>query len=267
MKAGYYQFKPVFGQVRRNLEKIITGLEQVSADLIVLPELALTGYLFKDREELRELAEDVADSVSVSWLTDLCRRRKFHLVTGFAERSGDKLFNSALLIGPKGRIHTYRKLHLFNNEKKIFDQGDTPLSVQNVGSVRIGMMVCFDWLFPEVSRTLALCGADVICHPSNLVLAYCQQTMITRCLENHVYAITANRFGPDRRPHDQLRFTGRSQIVAPGGELVHRAPAQREELYICDLDIRRSGQKKITPLNDVISDRRPEFYFRLCQGS
>ncbi len=266
MKAGYYQFKPVFGRVSRNLEKIINGLDQVSADLIVLPELALTGYLFEDREELRDLAEDATDSVSVSRLTDLCRRRNFHLVTGFAERSGEKLFNSALLIGPGGRIHTYRKLHLFNNEKKIFDAGDTPLSVQNVGSVKIGMMVCFDWLFPEAARALALAGADVLCHPSNLVLGYCQQAMITRCLENHIYAITANRFGADRRPHGQLRFTGRSQIVAPGGELIHRASGQREELYICNLDIRKSGQKKITPLNDVISDRRPGYYTRLCQN-
>jgi predicted amidohydrolase len=266
MKAGYYQFRPVFGEVDCNVKKIITALADVTADLIVLPELALTGYLFADRSEVEALAEEIHNSVTVSRLVDLCRRRKFYLVTGFAEKSNDKCYNSAILIGPKGVIHTYRKLHLFYHEKNLFDPGDFELSVQTIGSVRIGMMICFDWIFPEAARILSLQGADLICHPSNLVLGYCQQTMISRCLENHIFAITANRFGKDHRPHDELRFTGRSQVVGPKGELIHRGPAQREELYICDLDIRTARQKKITPLNDVISDRRPEFYSRLSKS-
>ena len=121
-------------------------------------------------------------------------------------------------------------------------------------------MVCFDWVFPEVTRTLALQGADIICHPSNLVLHYCQQTMLTRCLENKVYAITTNRYGYDKRPHGELRFTGHSQIVAPGGTLLYRARAQREELYIMDIDPILARDKSITPLNEVLRDRRPEYY-------
>jgi predicted amidohydrolase len=109
-------------------------------------------------------------------------------------------------------------------------------------------------------RTLALRGAEVVCQPSNLVLGFCQQAMLTRCLENAVFAVTANRFGIDRRPHGQIRFTGKSQIVAPGGELLHRAPAQREQLYIVEIDPRRARDKTITPLNDLLTDRRPEFY-------
>ncbi len=264
MRVGYYQFRPVFGDVSLNLNKICTELEHTRADLIVLPELALTGYLFKDRSEALELAEDVHHSSSVNRLVDLCNRRHFHIVTGFAERANDACYNSALLIGARGVLHTYRKLHLFNEEKNIFDPGDIPLSVQTVGSVKIGMMICFDWIFPEVARVLALQGADLICHPSNLVLDYCQQTMLARCLENHIYAITANRFGSDRRPEGELHFTGKSQIVAPDGELIHRAPSQREELYISEHDIHIARQKKITPLNDVILDRRPGYYSRLC---
>mgnify|MGYP001439503708 FL=1 len=125
------------------------------------------------------------------------------------------------------------------------------------------MMVCFDWVFPEVARALALAGADIICHPSNLVLGYCQQAMLTRCLENKVYAITANRYGFDHRPHGNLRFTGRSQIVAPGGTLLHKAASQRDELFVMDIDPALARDKSITPRNEVLRDRRPEFYTAL----
>lgn len=260
MRVGYFQFRPIFGRVERNLEKVLNGLGAAEADLLVLPELPFTGYNFTDREEVLRLAEDPADSATVAALIELCRRQGFHLVTGFTERRANQVFNSALLIGPEGLRHVYRKIHSFSNEKLWFDQGDTPLEVVDIQGVPVGIMVCFDWAFPEAARTLALRGAQVICHPSNLVLSFCQQTMLTRCLENGVFAITANRFGADRRPHGQLRFTGKSQIVAPGGELIHRGPSQREELYITEIDPALALDKHITPLNDLLADRRPEFY-------
>ena len=260
MKVGYYQFRPLFGKVRHNLNRVVQKLAGVGADLIVLPELAFTGYYFRDRNEVRALAEVPAKSGTVAVLTALCKSNKLRIVTGFVEKDRDRYFNSALLIGPKGIEHIYRKLHLFNEETRWFDAGDIPLQVNRIGNVRIGMMVCFDWVFPEVARVLALQGADIICHPSNLVLHYCQQTMLTRCLENKVYAITANRYGSDWRPHGQLKFTGRSQIVVPGGTLVHRAGSQRDELFVMDIDPALARDKSITPRNEVLRDRRPEFY-------
>ena len=263
MKVGYYQYRPVFGNIDHNLKKVVNKLAGVNADLIVLPELAFTGYYFKDRKEVKTLAEDPYHSATVDTLKKLCREKKFHIVTGFTERAKDRLFNSALLIGPKGIKHIYRKIHLFNEESNWFDKGDIALQVNKVNNTRVGIMVCFDWAFPEVTRVLALHGADIICHPSNLVLDYCQKTMLTRCLENKVYAITTNRFGYDNRPHGKLRFTGRSQIVAPGGTLIHQARSQAEELYIMDLDPVLARDKSITPLNNVLSDRRPQFYSAL----
>jgi predicted amidohydrolase len=100
----------------------------------------------------------------------------------------------------------------------------------------------------------------VIAHPSNLVLAFCQEAMITRCLENRVFAITTNRFGSDKRPHGELKFTGKSQIVGPGGLLINRAASQREALYVTEIDPAQSRNKNITSLNDLIADRRPEYY-------
>jgi len=260
LRIGYYQFRPLFGQIKKNLGKVITALKDIEADLIVLPELPFTGYYFADREETRILAEDPDDSSTVHSLKALCKERNLYLVTGFAERKRDKIFNSALLIGPEGLVHTYRKLHLFNEEKNWFDAGDTPLTLQAVRGARIGTMICFDWIFPEVARALAVQGAHIICHPSNLVLNYCQQTMLSRCLENSVFAITANRFGADKRPHGELKFTGKSQIVAPKGVLLHRAAAQREALYTTEIDPQRAEDKNITALNQMMDDRRPEFY-------
>ena len=265
MRVGFYQFRPLFGRIDRNVRQVVNALRQVDADLVVLPELAFTGYYFSSREELQKLAEDPDKSMTVDALSALCRERGFHIVTGFAEKRLDKCFNSAILMGPDGIEHIYRKLHLFNEEKRYFDEGDIPLQVNTVREVRIGMMVCFDWAFPEVARALALQGAEIICHPSNLVLSWCQQTMQSRCLENRVFAITTNRFGADRRPQGFLKFTGKSQIVAPGGKLIHRAASQRESLFITGIDPAAAHDKHITSLNDLFSDRRPEFYGTLIK--
>ena len=89
--------------------------------------------------------------------------------------------------------------------------------------------------------------------------------MLSRCLENGIFAITANRFGSDKRPHGELKFTGKSQIVAPKGDLLFRAASQRELLHIQEINIDLSLNKQMTPLNDIFKDRRPEYYQNLCQ--
>lgn len=264
LRVGFFQFRPLFGKIERNVKKVVDTLKPVTADLIVLPELPFTGYYFQDRDEVKTLAEDPADSKTLQSLTALCKERDFYIVTGFTEKQHDRYFNSAVLLGPEGIIHIYRKLHLFNEEKNWFDVGDTPLQVNEIRGAKVGMMVCFDWIFPEVTRILAMQGADLICHPSNLVLSYCQQTMLSRCLENGVFAITTNRFGKDKRPQGELRFTGKSQIVAPKGVLLHRAKSQQDALFITEIQYELARDKTITPQNSIITDRRPEFYKPLC---
>jgi len=128
-------------------------------------------------------------------------------------------------------------------------------------------MVCFDWAFPEVARVLALKGAELLCHPSNLVLTHCQQAMITRCLENSIFAVTTNRYGSESFPGGTLDFTGQSQIVSPEGKLIYRAKPDEEELFIAELDVRKSREKRITPNNDLINDRRPDYYHTLIKAS
>jgi len=123
------------------------------------------------------------------------------------------------------------------------------------------MMICFDWLFPEAVRVLALKGADIICHPSNLVLPHCPQAMITRCLENRVFAITANRIGIEKRIKGQkLKFIDQSEIVAPNGRILCRASDNKEKIGIAEIDPRTAQNKSITPLNNIFKDRMKKFY-------
>jgi len=264
MRAGFFQFRPVFGAISQNLTKVVKALDGIEADLIVLPELPFTGYNFQNREELIQLSENVSSSRTIDTLISLCKKNDLYIVTGFGEKAENKFYNSAILIGPKGIVHTYRKIHLFNMEKSWFDPGDIKLSVWDVKGCKIGMMVCFDWIFPEVARCLALQGADIICHPSNLVLNYCQKAMITRSLENNIYTITANRYGSEKRLHGSIRFTGTSQIVAPKGEKIYSAPAQKEILFITTLEKNNSRDKFITDNNHILHDRKTEFYQQIC---
>lgn len=260
LSAGYVQFEPVFGDIRGNLQRVLSLLEGSDADLLVLPELPFTGYGFQSRSELLSMAEDPGRSTTVDALTDFCARKEIHIVTGFAEKSGDRCYNSALLIGPGGMVSRYRKLHLFRREKECFDPGDLPPAAVRVRDSVIGMMVCFDWAFPEMARTLALDGAEVLCHPSNLVLDLCQGAMVTRCLENRVFAVTANRTGTEERPFGTLSFTGGSQIAAPDGRLLRRASPGNTEVGTAMLETGLARDKNITPENHILSDRRPEFY-------
>jgi len=260
MIVGYYQYHPEFGAPKRNLEKVEDSLAGVEADIIVLPELAFTGYFFEDRDELKELAENVSESPILHRLSRFCKDNAFFLVVGFAERYKERLYNTALVIGPSGLAHRYRKLHLFNTEKEYFDPGDTPLNTIEIRGAKVGVMICFDWVFPEVARSLALQGADLLCHPSNLVLTYCQKTMLTRSLENSVYSVTANRTGKETRPRGELLFTGQSQIVGPKGEVVASSNSDEEAVVLCDIDLSNARNKFITENNNLFLDRRPEFY-------
>jgi len=180
-------------------------------------------------------------------------------VAGLAERSGDSLFNSCVLTRPDGSWALYRKTHLFWNEKDCFDPGDLGFTVHEACGTRIGMMICFDWIFPEVARTLALAGATVLLHPSNLVLPHCPHSMLVRCIENRVFAVTANRIGSENRTGTELTFIGRSQVVNPSGERMASLDDPIEGAALATIDPQLAFQP-ITPRNDVLKDRRPEFY-------
>ena len=260
MKVGFVQFEPVFGQTGVNLATVERLLEGVDAELIVLPELFHSGYLFTSAEEVLSLAEEIPGGKTVKFLGRLASRNNVHIVAGVCEKEGNQLFNSAVLVGPEGWRGTYRKMHLYNGEKLWFQPGGEGFKVFDIGSCRVGLMICFDWFFPESARLLALQGAQIICHSANLVLPFCQAGMVTRCLENRVYAITANRTGREKRGEQDLSFTGKSQITGPQGQILCQAGGATEEVGIVDIDIQAADDKNINSYNNLFKDRRVASY-------
>lgn len=264
MRVGYVQFSPLFGSKNENHERVADFLSGVKAHLIVLPELFSTGYLFESREELLEFAEDEGGE-SFTFLRELSRDTGAAIVASVAERAGENCYNTCVLCSGGEVMARYRKIHLFDREKEIFTPGDLPFPVCDLGGVRIGLMVCFDWIFPESARILALKGAQIICHPSNLVLPYCPRAMITRCIENGVFAITTNRVGTEARAGLELTFIGLSQVVAPRGDILIRADEKEEDVRIIDIDPSLADDKMVTQRNHLIEDRRMEYYGDLCR--
>jgi len=261
MKVGFAQLEPVWGDKEANLSRIAAAVRGTGADLLVLPELCTTGYQLT-REDAERLAEPFPGGPTADALAQLARAENVHLVVGVAERDGSRVFNSAVLMGPEGHLATYRKTHLFADEWDAFLPGDSGFTVHEVCGCKVGMMVCFDWLFPEAARTLALKGADLIAHPANLVLPFCQRTMPIRCLENGVFAVTANRVGVERRSPErpELRFTGASLIADPTGAVLCQAAVDGVGVQVVEIDPTRARQKMITPRNHRLLDRRPEHY-------
>ncbi|MFX0164795.1 MAG: nitrilase-related carbon-nitrogen hydrolase [Candidatus Hodarchaeota archaeon] len=259
MKIGYIQTNPIFGEKEQNFNDIKRLTANLSADLIVLPELFATGYTFTSKEEVISLAENLHGNTS-QFLNNIAIDTGAVVVGGFAEKDRGKIYNSAMIVSDEGVIGTYRKIHLYYKEKFWFSAGDKPLKVYKINSMNIGIMVCFDWIFPETARTLAILGADIIAHPANLVLPYCQKAMITRCLENRIYAVTANRIGHEKRGEDEFRFTGGSQITSYDGSIISTAPLDQEFIDFADIDVSLVRNKKLNEYNDLIGDRRKKFY-------
>ena len=261
MKAGFYQFAPVFGKKDENIKKVLSVLSDTEADFIVLPEFFATGYQFISKDEVAELSEPVPEGYTTQLLSELSRQKGIYIAAGLPERDGDIFFNSAVLIGPGGVVGVYRKTHLFFEEKLFFSPGDTGFRVWDTEIGRVGIMICFDWFFPESMRVLALMGAEIIAHPANLVLPYCPAAMPVRCLENRVHGITANRIGEENRKEGQsLRFIGQSLIASPEGGVIVKAPENEEVLLLADINPELARNKSLTALNNVFNDRRPEMY-------
>jgi predicted amidohydrolase len=259
VRIAFFQFCPTLHDKTDNLRRIRQALAHVEADLLVLPEMCTTGYLFPSKEALAAAAEPVPGP-STDALLKLSRERNTAIVFGLPERAGDRVFNSAALVTPQGDCHVYRKAHLFLDEKDLFAPGDLPFPVFEYAGTKVGMLVCFDHFFPEAARCLALKGAQVICHCANLVLDVAQTTTRSRAIENRVYWILANRTGFETLGKSTLHFTGASQVVAPDGAILCHASADADEVCIVEIDPVRALDKHATPRNDLFQDRRTDLY-------
>lgn len=263
MRIGYVQFAPALGDVAatiREIDRLRPKFE--SADLVVLPELSNSGYNFASVEHARNTAEDARDGGFAQYVQGLAERHGQYIVAGINEWDEEqgRLFNTAILIGPGGLLGKYRKLHLFMKEKDFFEPGDLGLPVFDLGDFKLGMLICFDWIFPEAWRVLALRGADIVCHPANLVLpGLAQRGVPVHALMNRIFVVTANRVGRE----GDLAFTGQSIIADPRGEVLAQARQAGVQVSVVEVDLTRARDKMVTPRNHVLADRRPAEYTEL----
>jgi predicted amidohydrolase len=258
VRVAVVQTNPIFGEVKKNIRDALDLMETAKADLYVLPELFNTGYNFTEQSEVKALAEP-ADGLTFITLSKWAKKQACYIVYGFAE-CADKIFNSSALVSSEGLIGVYQKVHLFYRENLFFAPGNLGFPVFDLPIGKVGMMVCFDWLYPESTRSLALKGAQLIAHPSNLVLPYCPDGMITRALENKVFTATADRVGEENRGGIDLKFIGTSEIIAPNGKILCRLGASESSIAVADIDLSLADKKQINEYNHILKGRRPDQY-------
>jgi 5-aminopentanamidase len=264
MSVALVQFAPAYLDPDANRERVRRLLTGVSADLVVVPELFTSGYYFRSEDDVDTVSEEVPGPTSEA-LSAWAREMEAVIVAGFPEREGGKRYNSAVIVSPDGVEGTYRKVHLFNEEKRWFEPGNKGFDVYDFTTVggtayTLGVMICFDWYFPESARTLALKGADIIAHPSNLVLPHCPNSMPIRARENHVFTVTANRYGEETKEGDILRFIGESSMCAPNGDVIHRAAETGDEVFVTPIRPSAARERSINAYNDIFADRKPDAY-------
>ncbi len=264
------QMEPKVGQKAANVAKSLELIETAArkgAKLVVLPELANSGYVFESREEAFALAEQVPGGPTTEAWSKAARDFGLIIVAGIAEREGNNLYNSAAIIGPEGYIGTFRKVHLWNEENLFFEPGNLGFPVFPTPIGRIGAMICYDGWFPEAHRLLALQGADLICIPTNWVPipgqdpkreAMANILCMAAAHSNSVFIAAADRVGTERGQP----FLGESLIVSYTGWPV-AGPASRTDEAIIYAEVNLSDARRKrnwNEYNQVLRDRRKDVY-------
>jgi predicted amidohydrolase len=273
IKLAVCQYAPQVGELEFNAAlggEWIGRAAAAGANLIVLPELAASGYAFASSEEAELSSQSAAGGPTLARWIEACHRDGVWVVAGFAESASQGRFNSAALLGPDGLVGVYRKAHLFFDEKSYFEPGDGGFPVFQLPCGRVGLLICYDLWFPEAARVLALAGADIICIPTNWVANFRSRVLDERgwtmgnyaCVaiatQNQVFVATADRIGTER----EVEFVGCSCVVGPDGWMLAGPGARSDDaLLLVDVDLGRAAvARHRTPRNHALLDRRPELY-------
>lgn len=265
-KIAGVQMDVALGKVAENRQKMLDYLKETSeagAKLTVYPECAVTGYCFESMDEAMQYAEP-ADGPTCEIFTAACTESQQHIVYGYLEQADGKLFNSLNLVGPSGRLATYRKIHLpFLGVDRFTTVGDE-FPVVDIGWVRIGLHICYDGSFPESGRCLALQGADLLVLPTNWPPGSKSAADVipnARSMENHTYFMSVNRVGVERG----FEFIGKSKICDPDGFDMVFENHNSEAVFYGEIDPQIARQKKLVRVPgkheiDRFKDRHPEKY-------
>lgn len=263
LRITVVQTDPKLGATGENLRGIVQAITAAPGRLVVFPECALSGYGFDTAEAGLAHAQTIPGP-AVESVAEACRRAGTHAVFGLLERDGDRLFNSAALVGPGGLIGRYRKMHLpFLGIDRFAEKGDQGFPVFATPLGKIGVLICYDLSFPEAARSLKIGGAQVLVVPTNWPEAArvsCEHSPPVRAQENHIHVVTANRVGSEAG----FSFRGGSSIHDCDGRLLARA-TRAEESITADLYPARADENRIVIVPgayelDRVGHRRPEHY-------
>jgi 5-aminopentanamidase len=267
MKISCVQISPVFGDKIKNSVLMMKYITSTESDIIIFPELCLTGYFFRNKEESIHYSEKKESEKIQSFAEEAVKQNKI-ISFGFPENDNGLVYNSIAILFPERQFNRiYRKTHLFYKEKFCFEQGNTGFEVIDYKpwDIKIGPMICYDWRFPEAARSLALQGADLIICPSNLVTKVWHKVMPARALENKVYLAVANRYGTEERGGEVLEFNGGSAIYSYNGDVAAIAGAETEEVITAEIFPEKTRDKSFNDFNDLFKDRKPEYYSHLIK--
>jgi len=261
VKVAVAQFDPTLGKVDENkvaIRSLVTEAASRGARLLVLPEMATTGYLFRDRAEALPYAEPVPGPCTER-IASLCRERSIYIVAGLLEidTASGFLYNTAVLVGPDGYLGKYRKTHPFITDTRWAVDGDVGFPVFDLPFGRVGIMVCMDVSYFEVARMLSVSGAQIIAFPLNSRQPTPAEQWSVRAVENSVYLLAANRTGFERG----TRFSGGSAVVAPDGKVLV-SMGDETGVAISELDTSLCGRDHLG-YGAPVPSRRPEVYYPL----
>ncbi len=270
VRVACIQFEPRIGEKRGNVERsleLIAAAASRGAQLVVLPELCSTGYVFESRHEAFGLAEAIPDGSTVRAWAEAARSHDLYIVAGITELADQALFNSAAVVGPEGFVGVYRKNHLWGEENLFFEPGNLGVPVFRTPIGRIACAICYDIWFPEVFRLAALQGADILCVPTNWVPMAGQPAdlpVMANVLamggahSNSIFVAAADRVGIER----EQPFIGNSLIVScTGWPLAGPASRDGEEILVADLNLSDARRKRNwNAFNQVLRDRRTDVY-------
>tara|TARA_R110000868_G_scaffold411741_1_gene708440 strand:+ start:865 stop:1743 length:879 start_codon:yes stop_codon:yes gene_type:complete len=264
------QMRPEVGNKAKNVARSIECIEQAVGDgaqLVVLPELCNSGYVFENMEEAVALSEPVPGGESCNTWSGLAAKLNVHIVAGINERDGDDLFNSSVVIGPSGHLATYRKVHLWNNENLFFKPGNLGFPVVDTPVGKLGTFICYDTWFSESYRLCAVQGADIICLPTNWVPipgqdpnreAMANILCMAAAHTNGVFVAAADRVGEERGQP----FIGQSLIVShTGWPIGGPASFDSEEIIHANCNLDDARRHRVwNKHNRVLHDRRTDIY-------
>ena len=277
VKVACCQLAPEIGEVEANRASCRAAVERAAAAgarIVILPELAVSGYVFADEAEARALAEPADGPTAREW-AELAGRLGITLVGGFCEiGAGGHLYNSAVAARDGAIQAVYRKAHLWDAEKLIFTPGSEEPPVIEAEGARVAVMICYDLEFPEWVRLTALAGAQLLCVPANWprmpapVPAGERPMDVVRAQAaaavNRMFVAVCDRVGHERG----VDWVGASVVCDPDGwPLAGPAPADSESMPIAGCDLAEALSKAVSNHNDVLADRRPQLYRGLLGGA